>query len=106
CLPRASRIACRASSRAAETASAPYRVAVGLHEQRWNSDLGGIVIGFTGGPVIPAVLNYSVRCADIRRVFLFTLWVGCPSRIRPGVEPSGRNQGGLGQDPLDAGPER
>src|SRR6516165_666212 len=64
----------------------------GLHEQRWDSDLGGIVVDFPGGPVILAVLNYAVRWADIGRICLRAFGIGHPSRVRPGVEPSGRDQ--------------
>src|SRR5262249_38398262 len=67
----------------------------GLHEQRGDSDLGGIVIRFSGSPVVLAVLNHAVWCADIGRVCLRTFGIGRPSRIRPGVEPSGRNEGSL-----------
>ena len=40
-----------------------------------------------------AVHKYSVRCAEVWWICLYTFRIGRPGRIRPGVEPSSRNQG-------------
>src|SRR5262249_11167272 len=61
-------------------------------EQGWHTDVAGIVLRFTGGPIRAQVLEHAVRRAEHRWGLLRANRIGRPSSVGPLFEPVGRDE--------------